>query len=111
MVNDKKMKKIRIRSNKDKVISENLKTCKDEYMRKADEDRDRRMMELEKYHNKLTSLREEEKRLKDSIAKLTKQYNRMKSIADGISTEELWNYCSKLNDVSKGKFDDKDKKK
>lgn len=34
----------------------------------------------------------------------------MKDITDGISTDDLFHYCSRLNDVSKGKYDDKDKK-
>ena len=101
---------IRVRVISDNSISENKNTCEEQYRILSNEDRERRIKELKAYHDRLTILREEEQRLKNNIVKLQDRYNRMKEIANGISTEDLWKYCDNLNDVSKGKYKDKEKK-
>jgi len=87
-----------------KSIEEDKDKCKDKYMNSSNEDRARRMKELEKYHGRLTVLREEEKRLKESIIKLKGVYAKMKEVANGISNNDLWKYCSNLNNATKGKY-------
>jgi len=101
--------KIKINKKHD-VITEDNAECHEYYVMMKDKERQHRLDELDKYHRKLDELIAEEKRLKNSIHQLKQVYNKMKNVADGISTDDLFHYCSRLNDVSKGKYDDKDKK-
>tara|TARA_Y100000592_G_C5364246_1_gene265210 strand:- start:278 stop:637 length:360 start_codon:yes stop_codon:yes gene_type:complete len=101
--------KIKVKK-KHNVITEDNVECHEYYVMQRNKNVKHRLMELEKYHKKLDILREEEKQLKHSIQQLKQTYNKMKDITDGISTDDLFHYCSRLNDVSKGKYDDKDKK-
>jgi hypothetical protein len=46
---------------------------------------------------------------KNELKMLKIQIKRHRKIRAGVTTQDLWNYCSALQDVSKGKFDDSDK--
>ena len=85
--------------------------CWDFHLKKNKEESQSRMKTLNDYHRKLDELRKEEEEIKERINALynfkTQLEDKIKSLnqqKNGITTQELWNYCSRLSDVSKGKF-------
>lgn len=85
--------------------------CWDFHLKKNKEESEGRMKTLNDYHRKLDKLRKEEEEIKERINTLnnfkTQIEDKIKSLnqqKNGITTQELWNYCSRLSDVSKGKF-------
>lgn len=117
--------KVRIIKDKDneenkEEINENEmnvpRECWDFHLKKNKEESQSRMETLNEFHRKLDQLRKDEEELKERINSLwnlkTQLEDKIKSLnnqKNGISTEELWNYCSRLSDVSKGKFHKKKK--
>tara|TARA_A100001515_G_scaffold131080_1_gene118632 strand:+ start:75 stop:389 length:315 start_codon:yes stop_codon:yes gene_type:complete len=65
---------------------------------------------LNQFHNELDALRAQLKKLKAIRQKLLVDIKKLQSKKEPIKTIDLFNYCSALNKVSKGKFPNTSKK-
>lgn len=99
--------KVRVIRHRDKKVVEEDVGCENYCLEKDEQDRRQQLETLRTYHEKLTELREEEARLKASIQALSTKYHKMLKVINGITTHQLWQYCSRLQDTAKGKYDDK----
>ena len=59
--------------------------------------------------DELAKVKQQIEHAKNELKQLQQKINKYKNVRAGITTQELWNYCSDLNRASKGKFDDNDK--
>ena len=99
--------KVKVIRDREKDVVEEDVGCERYCIEKDDENRQHQVDTLRAYHERLSRLREEEARLKASIKALSSKYHKMLKVIRGITTHQLWQYCSRLNDVGKGKYDDK----